>query len=190
MLRAIAIAAFLVAACATAPKPTVESDPDITFYGVCYDTSGFPASFLSECGAGELVVWQLPVPVAIDPKYPHPEVARAALKWWNEQLGGTVFIETDLDDSRVLISTDGPVGPNLVGETHFMRHPVAGIFVLVAMLSNYTNDPVVIRHELGHVLGLGHDMNAVSIMHSGGKPSPRELRAEDRQALRLLYNLK
>lgn len=189
---ALAVLAVLFAACGGAPvKATVEADADPTFYGVCYGLDGRPVSYESECGAGELVVWKLPIPVAIDDKYPDPGVVRAALAWWNEQLGGEVFREVPLDESRVLVKADDALVPgDLAGFMHIMRDPRYGFYALAAMKAKYADDSVVIRHELGHVLGLAHDTASKSIMRSGGAPDARALMAEDRAALRAVYNLK
>lgn len=163
-----------------------------------------PASVIRiDSGGAPLKLCNSHILVVIDPEIPDTQavIIRDAASYWNETVGHTIFLGPDTiigsdDRSAVLIRTAETSKHSVAGvTTEYYAAKGCIISAGVRIRPNILNGDhdifeSVIRHELGHVLGLGHsdiftDLMAPSVETSNGQP----IDASDREcaAARSLY---
>jgi hypothetical protein len=139
----------------------------------------------------------LPILVVLDPTvyFWTPDV-RAAIDWWNRELGFFAFVFGDEREAGSFQMTSTPgIVPIAASTARFHTRlfwDEAGKIQAAPIRVFPHADPGlrerIIAHELGHVAGLEHDPEITeSVMHPVALPSPWILTANDRERLRKLY---
>lgn len=142
----LVLLATLAGCAATMPSPNPQMlDGCVRSDGV-FDYTG-------ACGA-EIRWPRMPLRV----RSPHEERVRPAVAWWNEQLGFEAFTFAPGFDVFVEADTTAPPDVNYTGgrALHVKINGSLAAFVRTWGV-HPENRQTVIRHELGHVLGLAHD---------------------------------
>lgn len=140
------------------------------------------------------------------------EDARAVVAFFNEQLGGEVLlyngVVTEVDTGIVVSLTFNPkelpqatAGVDLEhrdhvwgSTTHLYKPGCRKVGAKIVLLGDPTRVPSadrrVFAHEVGHALGLSHDLSAVGrLMHPDDKFQAWEISIADRAALRASLGL-
>jgi len=116
------------------------------------------------------------LPIRINSEIPDPAI-ELAMMVWNETVGFELFVPGKIGWDMIITLAPSPGEKEsgavaLAGTVHFKDHGHLGaiIFAYETMgeLDGYQRIQVYV-HELGHVLGLGHDVNDV---HSLMYPAP------------------
>lgn len=190
--------------------------------GVCWQDNGLANFDTTFCDAPETITWPLMPLRVLDPEdasSAHREALRASIEETNEEVGCEVFQVVQPNwqqEYEVSIFFEVPVEGGADGEfdvggaTSFSRAqgqnmPQRAYVDIFAIGLSGTLLDMIIRHELGHVLGLDHDDLESSIMRrrqtlaqeqtisEGGSQSvfrgqgSVELTSEDRELLRTMY---
>lgn len=205
----IALAATTYVACVTSDlaRTAERYDPGLLMVSTSTETStGLPV----------FAHWDrddLPLLLVVDPAAEHwaPDIYAAA-KWWNKKLGFTAFLYLGVKRPSLDMLTDGsiiivtnfpwpdPSDPEfgrLAGrsETGLLSHRETGrtLRSIVFMTQNKEvfDDRFIavrmVRHELGHVLGLAHDPFEDSLMFPITNETPYDVTDSDLEILRDLY---
>jgi hypothetical protein len=158
-----------------------------------------PLALLLLSACGDSVTWgpegqrwpSIPVRVALDPEaIEHRQALDDAIAYWERETGLDLFVRVD-GPAGITVAI-GSVSGSLVGKcTHSPGH---ALVELIGPLDGLAAR-VVLQHELGHALGLGHDRAPASIMFGEldvGLMTGEELpmfvvTGADRDALRAAY---
>lgn len=131
--------------------------------------------------------WPYPIHVAIEPGMEQP--AGQAIRAWNRWLGHELLVVTPIAEADLVVLYQEHQPGNPLGEAKLLT--MGGRLWGVAMHYG-TRDPMVIAHELGHLLGLRHDLDRESIMYPwrDGMSAFAAAEARDVQMLRQWYGLR
>lgn len=137
----------------------------------------------------------LPLLVALDPSAQKRWSAplERSVQWWREQTGYDLFVValpgiSDARSSRVWLSTTDEYEP--LHGTSFLTLPDCRIVqseIRLPTAANSIYDDSIVRHELGHALGLAHDDYAASIMHLKATLRAQRVTAGDVELIRDAY---
>lgn len=126
---------------------------------------------------------QFPLSLNTEAKYA-PQVIEAA-KEINEQLGFDVFYVDPTDREPDVFVAGGSL--SLFINAKVVRFTAEGRSYAGVMVHTLNVKTETIVHELGHILGLQHDNNLLSVMHPVATGLTSKFERADVYALRLLY---
>lgn len=147
-------------------------------------------------------VWldrDIPLIVVLDSDLaPLDQTVRAAIDWWNAELGFNVFLYAGMLPVKQGIDINGAspileLSPKYKTDADTKLLPVVGpigfgmIGVKASLGKNKRRALFLLKHELGHLLGLAHDRDPRSIMTVKGKQK-RFVTDRDKSLLKGLYN--
>lgn len=199
MRRFVAVLAFLAACTAPLPRAAkpAQAKEQATLWKICYGPDGSPSytelwSEKPACSNWEVIRWpSLPVPVYVANDVASGPVL-AAFEAWEGWMGtpvfkmvpspgpGVVSIEHGLDEIGEILGA-AAIAPHRKNKDGTLTH-------WVFFFGDYGENPAVVAHELGHVLGLAHDHHDKrSIMYPSQKWYLQRLQAVDKQALCRFY---
>ena len=191
--RAAAILLALAAGCSTYKdgdsEPAGESPR--TLWQICWDADGdwlLPSDLPPhepECTDPSVVKWphgQVRVATLAEVPELEPHLS-AAIAQWNAWLGWPMFVRTEIAYDVAIVC----MLPHILWAGMASLKIEADVMVGAVFLYGYHPDEEtkIILHELGHLLGLAHDVDPESLMHQGGSASVPQ--RADIEALRDLY---
>lgn len=197
MFRLLAFLLVLLCSCNTYKNVKSYLEPTHrTLWEVCWDEDGdilLPSDtwpHAPRCDNPEYLVWpngQVRLHVAESAK-PHLEPwADTAIKQWNIWLGKEFFVKTEFAYDVMMIY--GGPHPYAAGWTMLQKEAgvLVGGIVLFDVSDAYKYE--VILHEMGHILGLAHDVDDKRgyLMSPGATTQGTQIAPEDIKALRNLY---
>lgn len=151
------------------------------------------------CAAPQTLRWErLPITVFADGLGDYRGSLEAAVNFWNEEIGGAVFIlvEDPGADAIVSLAITGFYGDDWPGSDHDERgaarhfvdfeNRLRAAVELRRPVDIYDAVPVF-THELGHVLGLDHDSLSGSVMYPRATNGPYCVSSSDRRAILARY---
>ena len=136
-------------------------------------------SLASACGYDWDILSDAPIPVSlIDPEWHEGEDnsfevgVTAAIDGWNEAAQGELFVyegrDTKVRDGRINVT----IGVELPDPQNGIMLPIYydGDHTRLRRIEIRTEHPILntLMHELGHAIGLDHDADEASVMHSPG----------------------
>jgi predicted Zn-dependent protease len=121
------------------------------------------------CDAPEELVWAKKtkkVYWAMPPEYDvHREGYRLALKYWNSNLNYTVFVVVDTaEEADVVIQPRPDSGKTATSHSRTLDGAISSVINIRSGLTDIRRFMLDLQHELGHALGLAHDLGS-SIMN-------------------------
>lgn len=195
MLRVVGLLALVLGlSCLSRSVPT-RSPATLetrTFWKVCFDKNGkvkLPSDeppHFPRCKNWEVIKWpNVPIKVGIGRKV-DLKAAHTAITVWNDALGFKIFeLSPPAEDLNVVIFQTKPMykilGRAIIGKPK-------GRLLGIVVLHGFETRVDVLVHELGHILGLGHDVNDVfSVMYPTMLGGSIIIQPEDIKAIRELY---
>lgn len=121
----------------------------------------------------------------VDPDY--APLVRDAIHYWNEQVGCRVFNEIGelSNGGTVTFSALTVISPSILYA--YVSKAGSSAVVWIQKPEDIQYHDRVIRHELGHVLGLAHDEDKTSLMYERVGIQPYSILDRDRQLVHDLY---